>query len=291
LINPGKGDRLRFIGAGFRLTKLKLVIFTDLDGTLLDPQTYSYDSALPAIKRLRSQEVPIIFCSAKTRAEQEVYRKELEINDPFIVENGGAVFIAQGYFPFDFEYHKTKDGYQVIELGIPYHRIRKILTRIREHTRVNFRGFGDMSVQEVASLTGLDLKAAERAKAREYDETLNLEGTRDEINRVLNAIKGAGLNYASGGRYYDVTGPNDKGKATKILIDLFKRELGQIKTIAIGDSPNDLPMLSAVGIPVLVQKPGGLWGEIDLPGLRRVEGIGPQGWARAIEEVVESTMA
>jgi Predicted hydrolase (HAD superfamily) len=148
-----------------------------------------------------------------------------------------------------------------------------------------------MSAEEVASLTSLDLEAAQRAKAREYDETLNLEGTPDEINRVLNAIKKTGLNYTSGGRYYNVTGPNDKGKATRILIDLFRSKLGQIKTIAIGDSPNDLPMLSAVDIPVLVQKPGRIWEEIDIPHLHRVEGIGPEGWARAVEEIIEQGMA
>jgi len=271
--------------------KMNPVIFTDLDGTLLDLETYSYNGALPSIEQLRSQEVPIIFCSAKTRAEQEVYRKELQINDPFIVENGGAIFISQGYFPFDFEYHKAKDGYQVIELGIPYNRIREILAQVRNDTGVNFRGFGDMSAEEVASLTSLDLEAAQQAKAREYDETLNLEETPEEVNEVLNAIKGKGLNYTSGGRYYDVTGPNDKGKATRILIDLFNRKSGPIKTIGIGDSPNDLPMLSAVDIPILVQKPRGTWEEIDIPHLRRAEGIGPEGWARAVEEILEHGVA
>ena len=271
--------------------KMNPVIFTDLDGTLLDLETYSYNGALPSIEQLRSQEVPIIFCSAKTRAEQEVYRKELQINDPFIVENGGAIFISQGYFPLDFEYHKAKDGYQVIELGIPYNRIREILAQVRNDTGVNFRGFGDMSAEEVASLTSLDLEAAQQAKAREYDETLNLEETPEEVNEVLNAIKGKGLNYTSGGRYYDVTGPNDKGKATRILIDLFNRKSGPIKTIGIGDSPNDLPMLSAVDIPILVQKPRGTWEEIDIPHLRRAEGIGPEGWARAVEEILEHGVA
>jgi mannosyl-3-phosphoglycerate phosphatase len=271
--------------------KVKPVIFTDLDGTLLDPETYSYDRALPFIEYLRSQEIPIIFCSAKTRAEQEVYRKELQIKDPFIVENGGALFISQGYFPFEFEYHKAKDGYQVIEFGIPYHRIREILVQVRNDTGVNFRGFGDMSAEEVASLISLDLEAAQRAKAREYDETLNLDGTPDETNKVLNAIKKKGLNYTSGGRYYDVTSSNDKGKATRMLIDLFNRESGPIKTIALGDSSNDLPMLSAVDIPVLVQKPGRTWEEIDIPHLHRVEGIGPEGWARAVEEIIEQGIA
>ena len=273
------------------MINLKPVIFTDLDGTLLDLETYSYDRALPSIEYLRSQNIPIIFCSVKTKAEQEAYRKELQINDPFIVENGGAIFVSQGYFPFDFEYHEAKDGYLVIELGIPYRQIREILVQIRDDTGINFRGFGDMSVEEVASLAHLDLKAAQRAKDREYDETLNLDGTPDETNKVLNAIKGKGFSYISGGRYYDVTGPNDKGKATRILIDLFNRKLGPIRTIALGDSSNDLPMLSAVDIPVLVQKPGVTWEEVDMPHLYRVEGIGPEGWARAATEIIEQRMA
>lgn len=263
----------------------KLVIFTDLDGTLLDRESYSYEKALPTIDYLRKEGIPIVFCSAKTRAEQEVYRKKLGIADPFIVENGGAVFINQNYFPFSFDFHKIQDGYQVIELGIPYHEIRQILEQLSIAIRVNIRGFGDMSAEEVATETGLNREAAQLAKQREYDETLVLEGTPQEIDRVLQAIAAAGLNYASGGRYYDIAGTNDKGRATRILIDLFNKKFGQVRTIAIGDSPNDLPMLSAVEIPVLVQQPGGIWEEMDLPLLHRVEGVGPEGWVKAIEEI------
>jgi mannosyl-3-phosphoglycerate phosphatase len=265
----------------------KLVIFTDLDGTLLDLWTYSYEKALPSIKHLVRNGIPVIFCSAKTKAEQEVYRHELGLFHPFIVENGGAIFIPEGYFPFTFDYHRTKDGYQIIELGIAYREIRQVLEQIRSDVKVNFRGFGDMSAEEVASDAGLDLQAARRAKDREYTETVKLEGTPDDISKTLDAIEEAGLNYARGGRYYDIMGPNDKGKAVKILIDLFQKKLRHLKTVGIGDSPNDLPLLLAVDIPVLVQKPKGGWEEIDMPLLRRAEGIGPEGWARAVEEIMQ----
>ena len=95
--------------------RLKIVVFTDLDGTLLDRTTYSYASAVPALESLRQKKIPIVFCSAKTSAEQEAYRKELGIGDPFIVENGGAIFIPYGYFPFEFDYHKTIGGNLIIE--------------------------------------------------------------------------------------------------------------------------------------------------------------------------------
>ena len=266
----------------------KLVIFTDLDGTLLDLATYSYDKALPSIEYLRQRRIPIVFCSHKTRAEQEIYRQKLEIPDPFIVENGGAIFIPHGYFPFSFDYHKVDDRYHIIELGITYQEIRQALGQIRDATKVNFKGFGDMSVEEVAAETGLDLEAARRAKDREYDETVKLKEHPEEIDRVLNAIKKAGLNYAHGGRYYGIMGPNDKGKAIRILTDLFRKKLNTVRTVGIGDSLNDLPMLAAVDIPVLVQKPGGFWAEMSVPNLYRIERVGPEGWVRAVAEIIDS---
>jgi hypothetical protein len=45
-------------------------------------------------------------------------------------------------------------------------------------------------------------------------------------------------------------------------------------------------MLAEVDVPVLVQKPGKYWEEINLPNLYRVEGVGPEGWVKAIEELV-----
>lgn len=51
---------------------LHYVVFTDLDGTLLDSETYSCEKSLAMINRLKESGTPLIFCSAKTRVEQEV---------------------------------------------------------------------------------------------------------------------------------------------------------------------------------------------------------------------------
>ncbi len=271
--------------ANLPTVKLNPVVFTDLDGTLLDINTYSYLKALPAVKYLQSKGIPIIFCSSKTREEQEVYRRELNINDPFVVENGGAILIPHCYFSFDFEFTKSENKYQIIELGIHYHEIRRVLEKLRAEIGIDFRGFGDMSTEEIAEKTGLNLEAAKRAKAREYSDSLSIEGAQQDIDYILGAIIQAGLNYAAGARYYSVMGPNDKGKAVKILSSFFRKKLGHAKTIALGESSNDVSMLSEVDIPVLVQMPGGLWQEIDLPNLYRVEGVGPLGWTRAIDEI------
>ena len=286
---------------------MRQVVFTDLDGTILDLVTYSYEKSLAGIKRLKEIGVPLIFCSAKTRAEQEVYRRKLGIFHPFIVENGGAIFIPRGYFPFLFEYHKSVNELLVIELGTSYKKVRQLLAKVREEGGFQFRGFGDMSDEEVAEETGLDIDSAKLAKQREYDETLvvasktirfpknsqNFWGekqshiTAGEIDKFLQKIKQVGLNWTHGGRFYSIMGDNDKGKAVKIVTGLYRKTWGEIETIGLGDSLNDLPMLSAVDIPILVQKNDSSWESLDLPRLRRIQGIGPEGWSRAIEEIIK----
>jgi len=262
-----------------------LVIFTDLDGTFLDPFTYSYAVVMPSVTRLRDKGIPIVFCSSKTRAEQEVYRRKLGIEDPFIVEDGGAIYINREYFSFPYEYHRVVRNYSVIELGIPYRKIRRKLKQIGEKNNLAIRGFGDMDASDIANLTGLDVKSAKLAKKREYEETLDLEGAERETEFILGKIEEAGLKWSRGGRFCSVSGKSDKGKATKIVVKLFEKKLGKVETIGIGDSFNDVAMLSVVDFPVLVQKPGNYWEEIDLQNLRRVSGVGPQGWILAIEEL------
>jgi len=273
---------------------VKQIIFTDLDATLLDPVTYSYEESLAGINKLGQRDIPIIFCSAKTRTEQELYRSNMEVLHPFIVENGGAIFIPRGYFPFPFDYHREVGNLLAIELGSPYKEIRRLLNEVRAKGRFHFRGFGDMNAEEVAQVTGLSIELARLAKQREYSETLIIPNevtqsyaTSREMDEALGEIKGVGLNWTYGGRFYNIMGANDKGKAVNILVDLYRQMWAEVETIGLGDSLNDLPMLSVVDLPILVQKKDGNWEEINLPRLRRVQGVGPEGWSRAIGELIE----
>jgi len=265
------------------------IVFTDLDGTLLDARTYSYAKSLAAINRLKDNGIPIIFCSAKTRAEQEIYRSELGLFHPFVVENGGAIFIPQGYFPFPFDYHKTVDDLLAIELGIPYKRVRELLATIDKENDFAFKGFADMSATEVAEITGLNLEFAKLARQREYDEPVKLDASGEKgTSEFLAKLEEANLNWSHGGRLYHVMGGGGKGKAVEILSGLYRRIWGEIRTIGLGNGLNDSPMFSQVDIPILVQKKDRSWENINLPRLRKVRGVGPEGWSKAIAEVFGS---
>jgi mannosyl-3-phosphoglycerate phosphatase len=263
----------------------RLVLFTDLDDTFLDHRTYSCEVVAPLVSRLRKAAIPIVFCSSKTRAEQEVYRVRLGIEDPFIVEDGCAIWVQQGYFSSPYRYQRTVGGYHVIELSAPYREVRRRLRQIGRETGLSIRGFEDMTAAEVAELTGLDLRSAARARKREYEETLVVQPGTPESDLLLRSIEAAGLRWSRGGRFYSVRADSDKGRATQILAGLFRDKLGRVKTVGIGDSFNDLPMLSVVDVPVLVQRPGGYWEDIGLDNVIRAVGVGPAGWVRVVTEL------
>ncbi len=265
------------------------VVFTDLDGTLLHPVSYSYAAALDSVRRLQEARIPIVFCSAKTIAEQQVYRQELGVKDPFIVENGAAIVVPRDYFRFPFSYSRIIDDYFVIELGVPYEEVRNRLRALNNNPHAKVTFFGDLSTEEVSKVTGLNLMMAELAKKREYSETVIIEGDRKHQQLTLDAIKAAGLSYTFGGKFYEVFHGGDKGKAVKILMELFKLNSGDVYTVGIGDSLNDAEMLATVDSPILVQTATNRWSRLKIKNLKRVVGIGPEGWARAASELLGNT--
>lgn len=262
---------------------MQYIVYTDMDGTLLD-EKYSYDDAKTTIDSLLSSKTPIVFCTSKTRAEIEVYRNKIGIIDPFIPENGAAIYIPNDYFDFKYGYNRKIEDYHVIELGIPYGTLRDALDRIRGKSGCKIIGFGDMSVEEISKDCGLDLTSAELAKEREYDEAFRMEGNEGEVLRL---IEEEGLRYTKGGRYYHIMGDSDKGKAVHMLTKLYRKKVPEVKTIGLGDSLNDLPMLETVDIPILVKKPDDKHDpNIKSPNILKADGIGPFGWRKAIEEIV-----
>jgi mannosyl-3-phosphoglycerate phosphatase len=264
---------------------VKRVVFTDLDGTLLDRFTYSYEKSLDAIELLKAKGVPIVFCSAKTAAEQKEYVKELGIADPFIVENGGAIYIPPGYFDFTVPDARTNSGYLVIELGTPYKTVRKVLKNIEGELGVQIKGFADMTAAEISQRTRLSPKFAALSKIREYDEPFYLDCGPEEVKQVLSKIEQAGLRWTIAGTHYSAIGNADKGKAVTILLDLLRRKFGEIHALGLGDTRNDSSMLSCMDMPVLVQQGPNQWADIDLPGLHKVDCIGPEGWTKVILEL------
>jgi mannosyl-3-phosphoglycerate phosphatase len=271
---------------GTEFSGASTVLFTDLDGTLLDRDTYDFRKALPALDLARTRRVPIVLCSSKTRAEQTELRARLCIDDPFIVEDGSAIYIQRDYFPFEFASNPVGESLLVIRLAPRYVDVRRAIHEVRAETGIDLEGYGDLDDRAVARLTGLDPAAAARARAREFEETLTTPLSDDQAATVTRALASRGLRLSRGGRFFAVTGASDKGTAACILAELYRRERGPVRLVGIGDSFNDRSLLRAMDEPVLVQKDPSRWEQVDVPGIRRVTGVGPAGWGKFVVELL-----
>jgi mannosyl-3-phosphoglycerate phosphatase len=271
----------------------KLLIFTDLDGTLLDFSTYSCEAALPALKKLQKHRIPLVIVSSKTRAEIEPLLDTLPpLSKLFITENGSAVYLER-HFAIPPGFHaQLRAGYRTIVLGRRYEEVRDALHRARTSCKARVKGFHDMTVREVARFTGLDIESAQRAKDREFSEPFTFQGSEDKFQRLKAELREMGMRCLEGGRLYHAVGLTDKGLATRMVIDLFRAAPGGTgwKTVALGDGPNDIDMLRCADIAVIMRKPDGTWMEYDPVPLQMVikpAGIGPSGWNEAVTALIE----
>lgn len=264
-----------------------LVVFTDLDGTLLDHDTYSYADALPALAALRDRGWAVVMCSSKTRAEMDPLWHDLGLISPFIAENGGGIFS-----PPDHPVTKTGDKWQPAAegwlqwpLGLPYAEVRKRFARFKD--RFGARGFGDMSDQEVAELTGLPLGSAVLARQRDFNEPVVLPDPEKQAQEFIKAAAAEDLTVTRGGRFFHLLAGADKGRAVLALLKLFRSWKPNLSSVALGDAENDQAMLAVVDQPILVARPDGSHAGIDLPDLERQALPGPQGFNEAMLTMIQ----
>lgn len=274
-----------------KLIMLQKVVFTDIDGTLIDLISGKYGESDKLIYTLRENNVPIVLCSAKTLAEQNKIRDDLGLMDPFIVENGGAIIIPKNYFDFQFDIEQTRikeeQGYIIIELGESTREIRTKLAEIKKKLKIEFKGVADVSIEELSRLATMPIDYAKRMSEREYGETI-LQIKKSDIPTFTTSIEKMGIKVIHGGRFFDVIMGTDKGKAVSILINLFRKKYrNQIKFFGVGDSANDASMLKLMDVPMVVQKPDSSWSELEIKNVIRLKGIGPEGWKSAFDKIME----
>ncbi len=272
----------------------KPLLFSDLDGTLLDRDTYSFSEATEALGRIADLGIPLVLATSKSRAEVELYRQRLSNEQPFIVENGAAGFIPAGYFPQLPPSLPRRGDYFVIELGIPRPAVKRVLDILKERVPVSLRGFSDLTPEEVADLSNLSVEEAKLSMMREYTEPFIAEKTLEEdlVARIRDTTKEFGLKLTAGEKFLHLSGPHSKGELVRRLITLFEAKLGDVLTVGLGDGKNDIEMLAECQIAVVLKKKNGSLDEDILrsvPHARPFE-AGPAGWNKAVLDLIEGRL-
>lgn len=261
------------------------IVFTDLDATLLDHETYSYDAAQPMLDFLIAQEIPLVFVTSKTAPEVEALQEQIGLCAPFIVENGGAVFIPRCC---DRLFKATHEAdYDVITLGQEYNACIRMLDALK--SEFELRGFSEMSPGEVAELTGLETAAAEMAMQRHCSEPFLLDHP-ETLEALQRSAAARGFSVTRGGRFYHLIGEKQsKGNAVRTLLERAESATGiHFRSIALGDSENDFSMLQSVDTPVLIPRADGSYASLELPGLIKAPFPGPKGWNAVLKELLHA---
>ena len=258
---------------------IPLAILTDLDGTLLDHHTYSAEPARKILKRLKTLHIPVIFNTSKTRDEVLVLRQQLDNHDPFVCENGSAVFLPRS----------DNSGYNPEILGASYQDILKALHQLRSQG-YRFRGFNDMPDSEVAALTGLSTDEAHLAKQRHASEPLVWTDSEDAKTGFIQALEGFGLRATQGGRFLHVMGNTDKSNGLNFFRQYYAHcWKTDIRIAALGDGGNDKEMLEAADFPIVIPGAKNTL-EVNNPAAVTAPTAGPSGWDHCITALLDQLL-
>ncbi len=259
---------------GFMGETTELLVFTDLDGTLIDHDTYAWSPAKDALDALKNISAGVILASSKTAAEIAPLRAELDLTAwPSIVENGAGLLEAE-----------TTD----ILGAAHYEKLRSAMDGAPGALRRLFRGFGDMTAAQVIEVTGLSSGGAMLAKRRIFSEPGLWEGTDAQKQDFVTYLTTQGVIAQQGGRFLTLSFGGNKVDQMRNLIARFQPK----HTVALGDAPNDIAMLECADIGVVIHNPhrpplAPLKGE-DSGRIIRSNAAGPTGWNTAMLDLLKT---
>lgn len=251
----------------------KTIVFSDLDGTLLDHKTYAFAPAQPALDMLKQRGIPLVLATSKTAAEVAALRAEIGVDCyPAIVENGAGVLPA---------FAEAADGSE-------HDRLLTVLDGLPKRLRAGFRGFSDWGPAGISARTGLGIDAARKAAARQFSEPGLWVGPREDEPVFIAALGRHGVAARHGGRFLTLSFGATKASR---MAEIGAKLAPGARTIALGDAPNDAEMIAAADIGVIVANPVARPMDERLRRVRgrvlRTELPGPAGWNQAVLALIE----
>lgn len=270
----------------------RIIVFTDLDATLLDQHSYDWTPAISALEIVESKGAELVLASSKTFSELGYFAERLCAQAPFIGENGGVMAIPNchplsSHTPED----PNHDGYSILTNGLSRERLLQAIATLRSEFGFRLQGFADWSALELGKLTGLSVTQAQKALRRQASEPILWQDTPKQLVLFEREVERRGMKVIRGGQFLHVMGQTDKADAMKQLLEYYEASFPQAKftSIALGDSENDVGMITNADIGVVIPNPKRTE-PLVLEGRNIIYApqAGPSGWNDVVSELFES---
>ncbi|EEF9690626.1 mannosyl-3-phosphoglycerate phosphatase-related protein [Salmonella enterica] len=258
-----------------------LLIFTDLDGTLLNSHTFEWQPAAPWLTRLHESGVPVILCSSKTAAEMLQLQTTLNLQGlPLIAENGAVIQLDVHW--------EDHPNYPRLIAGISHNEIRLVLHKLREKEQFKFTTFDDVDDQVISEWTGLNRAQSALTRLHEASVSLIWRDSDERMAQFVAHLNDLGLQFVHGARFWHVLDASaGKDQAANWLIEAYRRQWRtRPLTLGLGDGPNDAPLLDVMDYAVVVK--GLNWEGVHLRNddpqrVYRSQNEGPDGWREGMD--------
>ncbi len=258
-----------------------LILFTDVEGTLLDIHTHEWQAASGWLSRLKQHQVPVVLCSSKTAAEMMLLQKELGLESlPLIAENGAVIQLADSW--------NDDENFPRLITGSPHEEIQHVLRQLRDTEGFKFTTFSDVSEQTIAEWTGMNLRHAALARLHEASETLIWRDSDEKMREFSALLATLGLQFVQGARFWHVLDERGgKAQAVTWLLSRYQQREGFRRiAIGLGDGPNDAPLLNTTDFAVVVKglnRDGVILSDDRPERVYHTRESGPHGWREGLD--------
>jgi mannosyl-3-phosphoglycerate phosphatase len=272
----------------FSIKNMTLLIFTDIDGTFIDNDTFDEGLNTKTVSELEQAEHLVVFNTSKTFDEVNYFQKKIKTSLSFICETGGGIYLANDHLRTT---ESSRGAYQVLYESRKINEYKdQIQFEINKNYREDLTFFDNLSIEEQSSLSGLSGHDLELASKRDFSILIKWKSTKSKYDEFALFLKKFKLNLITGGRFSHICSEHDKGRATKLFTDKTKKffKNSNIVTVGIGDSKNDFEMLNVVDFPCVVKSPNNhlLQDSLNSKNITFSEHEAPTGWTECIQKVI-----
>lgn len=250
-----------------------IVLFSDVDGTLLDAYGRLAITA-DDVARLAPR-IELILSSSRTLVELGDIQRRLQVKGPLIAENGAVVYI-----PPRWRGGKSARR-ELLVLGDTWAEVRRRVERCAEKVGVSIAFQRDL------------LPDGARSLKRGYSVCVR-DWSGPDAERFIAAIRRDRLSATRSGRWITVTRGADKGSAVRAVLALARKRGEAYRwTVAIGNESNDHPLLAAARGRFAIRNPrrGHHEDLLELPSVTPLGSSGQRAWRKAISTILADTKA